>query len=694
MLEMILKMSAITVMYVVLTYILYSRLRDRKITIGLRIGIGIIYGICAILSTHFGVIYSSMVLNVRDLAPMSAGLFFDPVAGIIAGIIGGVERYIAGTYFGVGYFTRVACSVSTCFAGFFAAFLRILVLKGKKPSVGYAFFMGCVIEVFHMYVVFLTHRDDMEMAFMVVKTCAIPMIIFSGIGLALSVLAIKKANGELRGMFKMPPVSEVPIAHRFQSWLFGVMFVVFTLNFLFNYNLQTNSATQNAKTDAEIAEMYIEEAYDMMLNRNVSPSHLIMPVGTNGVFLIYDESGEAVKGYTAYWTDEDGTEHVKSFNNEILEGIEGHEDGEYFRISIDFLDWMVRTKTLSDGKKLVIMLPYSSIYEQRNAQAYEVLLSDILIFAVVYVLISMLLQSIIVESLLKVNGSLNRITDGDLNEKVQVYNSSEFASLSEDINLTVDALKGYIEAAEKRIEQELLLARTIQESALPKSFDFTHKGFDLFATMDPAREVGGDFYDFFFVDADKLALVIADVSGKGIPAALFMMHSKTAIRSLAETGTPIAEVFERVNNELCDGNEASMFVTVWMGIFDLKTGAVECVNAGHEYPAVRHGSGSFELFKDKHGLPLGAMEGMKYRTYEMKFEPGDCLFVYTDGVPEAIDADENQYGTERMIDALSVTRGVSMEELLREARQDLELFVGETEQFDDITMLGLRYLGM
>ena len=308
-------------------------------------------------------------------------------------------------------------------------------------------------------------------------------------------------------------------------------------------------------------------------------------------------------------------------------------------------------------------------------------------------LVALLMQSMVVDNLLRVNKSLNRITDGDLNEKVDVYASSEFASLSDDINLTVDVLKGYIDAAEKRMEQELLLAHNIQDAALPKNFTFIHDGFELFAAMNPAREVGGDFYDFFFVDADKIALVIADVSDKGIPAALFMMRSKTAIRGLAESGLEPEEIFYRVNNALCEGNEINMFVTVWMGIIDLNTGDMKCLNAGHEYPAVMRKGGDFEIFKDKHRLPLGAMENMTYAGYDLHLDPGDCLYVYTDGIPDGINVDEEQYGLDRMIDALNLYKNASMEGLLQGVKAEQDAFVGKADQFDDITMIGFRYNG-
>ena len=353
----------------------------------------------------------------------------------------------------------------------------------------------------------------------------------------------------------------------------------------------------------------------------------------------------------------------------------------------------MRVDETDDGGRILTMMTYYEVYFARAIHAYETLFADILLFAVVYILISMLVQLIVVDNLKLVNQSLSKITDGDLEEKISVYNSLEFASLSDDINMTVEVLKGYIEAAEKRFEQELALARTIQESSLPRNFNFTRKDIDLFASMNPAKEVGGDFYDFFNLDNEKLALVMADVSGKGIPAALFMMRSKTAIRSLSETGLSLKEVMEQTNNELCSGNDAEMFVTVWIAVIDLKTGKAKCINAGHEYPMLMRANGKFELFKDKHSVPLGAVEGINFEEYEIDLEPGDCIFVYTDGVPEAINPDEEQFGTDRLLDTLNRNSDKTMEELLPIVKEDIEAFTGEADQFDDITMLGFKYIG-
>ena len=305
----------------------------------------------------------------------------------------------------------------------------------------------------------------------------------------------------------------------------------------------------------------------------------------------------------------------------------------------------------------------------------------------------MLVQRIVVNNLELVNASLHRITNGHLDEVVSVRNSSEFASLSNDINQTVNVLKGYIDAAEKRIEQELEFAHTIQDSALPKNFTFPRSDFEIYALMDPAKEVGGDFYDFFLIGQNELAMVIADVSGKGIPASLFMMRAKTTIRDLAESGQEPSEILYKANNTLCEGNDAEMFVTVWLGIIDLTTGHMRCANAGHEYPVLMRAGGDYEYLRDKHGLALAAMEDMRFREYELQLDPGDKLFVYTDGVPEAIDEQVEQYGAQRLTQVLNTVKGRNMKDTLPAVREDIAAFVGAADQFDDITMLGFTYYG-
>ncbi len=246
-------------------------------------------------------------------------------------------------------------------------------------------------------------------------------------------------------------------------------------------------------------------------------------------------------------------------------------------------------------------------------------------------------------------------------------------------------------AEKERIGAELNVATQIQADMLPRIFPAFpgREEFEIYASMTPAKEVGGDFYDFFLVDDDHLALVIADVSGKGVPAALFMVIAKTLLKNAAQTGLSPKDVLEKVNNQLCENNEAEMFVTAWLGIYEISTGKLTAANAGHEYPALRHGDGTFELVHDRHGFVLAGMENSRYREYELTLAEGDTLFVYTDGVAEATDAQNVLYGTDRMLNALNESGSGHPETLLHAVKEDIDRFVGEAPQFDDITMLSL-----
>ena len=284
----------------------------------------------------------------------------------------------------------------------------------------------------------------------------------------------------------------------------------------------------------------------------------------------------------------------------------------------------------------------------------------------------------------------DRLRTGDEIETL----AESFADLSSRIQTYIDE-NNQITAEKERIGTELSLATNIQCSMLPSVFPAfpERKEFDIYATMDPAKEVGGDFYDFFFIDHEHLALVIADVSGKGVPAALFMMMSKMLINNytILVDDSP-ARILELVNEQVSKHNKAKMFVTVWLGIINIYTGVINCANAGHEFPAIRK-NGKYELFEDPHGFVIGGLPGMKYTEYEIKLEPGDALFVYTDGVTEATDSGEELYGTDRMLEALNENAELPPDQLLVKMRKAVDDFVKEAPQFDDITMLGLTYLG-
>lgn len=271
--------------------------------------------------------------------------------------------------------------------------------------------------------------------------------------------------------------------------------------------------------------------------------------------------------------------------------------------------------------------------------------------------------------------------------------AESFATLSKR---TIDYIEQLttITAEKERIGAELELATRIQADMLPNIFPaFPERAeFDIYATMTPAKEVGGDFYDFFLIDDDHLGMVMADVSGKGVPAALFMMMSKILVNNFAMLGGSPAKVLEQVNNQICKNNDEDMFVTVWFGILEISTGKITAANAGHEYPIIRKAGGDFELLKDKHSFVIGAMEGMSYKEYEFTLEKGGTLFLYTDGVAEATNINNELFGTDRMLEALNANAGASITELLTIMKKSVDDFDGEAPQFDDLTMLGVTLL--
>ncbi len=279
-----------------------------------------------------------------------------------------------------------------------------------------------------------------------------------------------------------------------------------------------------------------------------------------------------------------------------------------------------------------------------------------------------------------------------------IAGSDEIGQLARTIDQMEIDIRDYIEdltrvtKEKEQIQAELNVATQIQADMLPQKFPEC-KEFALYATMTPAKEVGGDFYDFFLIDEDHLALVIADVSGKGVPAALFMVIAKTLIEIRAMMGGSPSEILGDVNNRLCEGNEAGLFVTVWLGILEISTGKIAAANAGHEYPAVKRADGVWDLMKAKHSPAVAVREGLAFRESEFELRPGDSLYLYTDGVAEATNAENELYGTARMIEALNRHADEPVEQLLPSMKSEVDAFVGEAPQFDDITMVTLRYFG-
>lgn len=279
-------------------------------------------------------------------------------------------------------------------------------------------------------------------------------------------------------------------------------------------------------------------------------------------------------------------------------------------------------------------------------------------------------------------------------DEIEVLAES-FAKQSARTELYIDQIKR-VTAEKERIGAELDMASQIQASQLPRLFPPfpNRKEFSLFASMKPAKEVGGDFYDFFMIDRDHIGLVMADVSGKGVPAALLMMVARVLVKSSLQNGRGPGEALESVNNQLCESNEAGFFVTMWVAVIEISTGKGIAANAGHEHPVLRRAGGNYELVVYRHSVPVATMEGIPFKQHEFQLNPGDSFFVYTDGVAEATNGQNELYGTDRMLDALNRDPDAQPGQVLANVMNDINSFVDGAEQFDDITMLCFRYMGV
>ena len=362
-----------------------------------------------------------------------------------------------------------------------------------------------------------------------------------------------------------------------------------------------------------------------------------------------------------------------------------------------------------NGEKVGLLCSEISV-DYVNSQIMSNGLVQALVTAIVLIamttILYLMLRRRILERIVQIEKMINEYSDTkdpSVAEKIikNAGEMDEIGRLSTSFGKMITALEDYmvnlqrVTAEKERIDADLSIATQIQADMLPQIFPaFPEKReMGIFASMTPAKEVGGDFYDLFLVDDKHIALVIADVSGKGVPAALFMVIAKTLIKNRLQTGESPAEALTIVNNQLCEGNESHFFVTVWLAVIDLETGDGYEVNAGHEYPAIRRGHGKYELIKTKHMPAVAFMEDLKYRQNAIHLDPGDRLFVYTDGVPEATNADNELFGNERLLAALNRNAEAGPAELVPAVKKEIDEFVGDAPQFDDITMLGFVYNG-
>ena len=341
-----------------------------------------------------------------------------------------------------------------------------------------------------------------------------------------------------------------------------------------------------------------------------------------------------------------------------------------------------------------------------NSDINRFLMYSALIMAAILLAASVIDYQLVSRSLLKPIKHLGDLSENFVSEQMQrgeilepdIRTGDEIEGLADSLSSMSRQLRTYMNDFEKvtkdkeRISTELNIATEIQANMLPRVFPPypDRSEFDIYASMTPAKEVGGDFYDFFLIDDDHLALVMADVSGKGVPAALFMVIAKTMIKDRALMGGTPGQILTDVNSRLSEANDSGYFVTVWLAIVQISTGKGIAANAGHEHPALRRKDGSFELVKYRHSPAVAIMEGMKFRDHEFELGKGDAIFVYTDGLPEATDSSDEMFGADRLLAALNRRQGMDTRELLKNVNSEVDAFVGDAPQFDDLTMLAFE----
>lgn len=408
-------------------------------------------------------------------------------------------------------------------------------------------------------------------------------------------------------------------------------------------------------------------------------------VGATGFIAVCDENLKLVTS-----TDRNG-QHISSLglnpNDEMNRGLSASQiyETEIKNIENDYKERYIYVFSFVENYCIVAAIPEVEAMLMRDASIYLNSFSLIILLTMLFIIIYYLVKKTIIKNLNQINDNLKQITNGDLSVVIENHSSHELEFLANGINSTVDSLNRYIKEANERIDKELEYAKEIQKSALPKNF-IVNNDYILFADMIPAKEVGGDFYDFYKIGENKIAFLVADVSGKGIPAAMFMMKAKIIIKDLAESGISIEEIFSITNEKLCENNVSNMFVTAWMGILDLNTKILKFANAGHNPPIIFN-EGQYKKLKNKPNFILGGMEGIKYKSNQLNFKDGDRIFIYTDGVIEAINKEKESYGEDRLIGFLNKNKDNHSNELLVRLKEDIDDFANTEPQFDDITML-------
>ena len=776
--------------------------------------IGLVFGGIAVLCTEFGVKNEGAVMNVRDSAPIIAGLVFGWPAGLISGFIGGLERFFSAFWRGT-YYTQLACSVSTFISGALASLAYFCFYRQKRVSWYQGALMGAVCETSHILMIFITNMSEPITAFRYVSKIGNPMIIAVSLSVALgagiiNILTYKKIK-------RVATHHNWEISHILQLSLFISVLVAYFAMAAFTYRIQTTIATSNAKNtltnDVQDTTKDVQDRSDEHLlsitnsvadhleaknaaSETIDSDYLVSLIDQtvfDGVHFdvseinIVDKNGIIIYSSNSDWINFDmnnNGEQPKEFCDAILvnhkseyvqgfgvvggdENIKmkyaakmlsfsgfvqvGYDDEHFYNQLHSIIDKTIRNRHVGENGFIIVTdlngnvvgatevddssktptdftfdgdlntLESQKVYQGtvkidnqtqrvhflfeqkegfyitafmldseiqlvRNMAIYIATYQQFIIFGLIYGIVYGIFSHFVFHDLKNVNKGLKDISEGNLNVVLNSHYSKEFGELNYSINETVHTLKTIN-------EKEMENAKAIQMGALPpkEAFFDTHH-FDIYAEMKTAKEVGGDFYDYFPIGKDKMAILIADVSGKGIPAALFMMRTKSLIKSLLETGMSIDETIKHTNLQLCQNNDAKMFVTCWIGIVDLTNGNVEFVNAGHNPPLIKQ-NGKYSYLRAPANLVLGALKKAKYQKQLLVLKPGDVIFLYTDGITEAKAENDDMYQEERLINYLNSVETIDPKKITNGVLEDTLAFVNGFEQSDDMTMLTFSYYG-
>ena len=775
--------------------------------------IGLVFGGIAVLCTEFGVKNEGAVMNVRDSAPIIAGLIFGWPAGLISGFIGGLERFFSAYWRGT-FYTQWACSISTFISGALSSLLYFAFYRKKRVTWYQGLLVGAVLETNHILMIFVTNMNDTATAYRYVYKIGNPMIIAVSLSVTVAAAIISILTYE-----KMPKLAKHhnwQISHVLQLSLFVAVFLAYFAMSAFTYRIQStiaeNTTQHTMKNEVEdvtkdvadrsdenllnitdqvsthlqvrsqsgdtidsayladlinteifggthfnVAEINIVdndgiityssnsqwEGFDMKTHGNqalefvnailvdgkdeyVQPFGVISGdanvrmkyaakkvdfcgfvqvgydeqrfysgltsiiaktvknrhIGENGFFVVSDLSGNLI-AMTEY---EDGTTVANIKYDGDLSKV---ASDKVYQGTADIGGVTKKVRFLFEQKEgfyIVAFMLNEEVEFNRNMSIYVATYEQFIIFGLIYGIVYGIFSHFVFHDLQNVNSGLKEISEGNLNVKLDSHYSKEFGELNYSINETVNTLKTIN-------EKEMENAQAIQIGALPPKeayFDIHH--FDLYAEMKTAKVVGGDFYDYFPVGKDMIAILMADVSGKGIPAALFMMRTKSLMKSLLETGMSIEEAVKHTNVQLCENNEAKMFVTCWIGIIRLDNGIVEFVNAGHNPPVIKQ-NGQFKYLKAPANLVMGGLNRAKYEKQVFQLKPGDTIFLYTDGITEAKAENDDMYGEERLLNYLNSVNTLDPKKIVNGVLEDTLAFVNGFEQSDDMTLLAFSYYG-